>query len=132
MKYNGPKVKLSRKLGVALTPKAGKYMEKKPYGPGQHGPTKFRRDKMSDYKRQLVEKQRLRAQYNIHERQMRNYYKKAAQKSGSTSENLIQMLESRLDAVVLRGGLARTIFCNNERSVSLNCGLCVSKAATDY
>lgn len=65
---------------------------------------------MSDYKRQLLEKQRLKAQYNISEKQLLNYYKKASRKSGNTSDNLIQMLESRLDAVVVRGGLARTIY----------------------
>ena len=109
MKFNGSKVKLSRQLGVALTPKAAQIMENKAYPPGQHGPSK-RQGKMSDYKRQLLEKQRLRAQYNIHERQLLNYYKKAARKTGNTSDNLIQMLERRLDAVVLRGGLARTIY----------------------
>ena len=110
MKYNGPKVKLSRQLGTPLSPKAARLMEKKPYPPGQHGPSKRVDGKMSDYKRQLLEKQRLRAQYNISEKQLLNYYKKATRKSGNTSDNLIQSLESRLDAIVLRGGLARTIY----------------------
>lgn len=110
MKYNGPKIKLSRQLGVALTPKASKYMERKPHAPGQHGLSRQRRAKVSDYKKQLVEKQKLRWQYNISEKQMLNYYKKSAQKSGNTSDNLAEALETRLDAVVLRGGLARTIF----------------------
>lgn len=110
MKFTGPKVKLSRQLGIALTPKASKYLERKPHPPGQHGRTRRRNAKMSDYKRQLLEKQKLRAQYNIHERQMRNYYRKASRKTGSTADNLIQLLESRLDAMVLRGGLARTIY----------------------
>lgn len=108
MNYTGPKVKLSRKIGVSLTPKAGKYMEKKPYGPGQHGQS--RRSRMSDYKKQLMEKQKLRYQYNISEKQMRNAYDKANRMKGTTPENLILLLESRLDAVVLRGGLARSIF----------------------
>ena len=69
MKYTGPKVRLSRQLGLALTPKAGKVMENKPYPPGQHGQTKRFGRKMSDYKRQLMEKQRLRAQYNISRRE---------------------------------------------------------------
>ncbi len=111
MKYTGPKVRISRRLGVALTPKAAKVMERKPYAPGQHGPqSQYKRSRPSPYKEQLVEKQKLRAQYNIHEKQLRNYYKKATQKDGNTADNLVGMLESRLDSVVLRGGLARTIY----------------------
>lgn len=111
MKYTGPKVKLSRRLGIPLTAKAAKVMEKKPYPPGQHGPAKqFRRGRQSAYERQLLEKQRLRGQYNISEKQLRNYYKKAIKRSGNTGENLVQLLESRLDAIVLRGGLASTIY----------------------
>jgi small subunit ribosomal protein S4 len=109
MKYTGPKVKLSRKLGIALTPKAQKYMERKPYPPGQHGPEK-RRAKLSDYGRQLLEKQRLRFQYNVHERQLRRYYEEASRMPGNTADNLIQLLERRLDALVLRAGFARTIY----------------------
>jgi small subunit ribosomal protein S4 len=111
MKYTGPKAKLSRSLGIALTPKAARIMERRPGPPGQHGGVqRGRPQRMSDYKRQLMEKQRLRAQYNIHERQMRNYFRKAARRKGTTPENLIYALESRLDAVVLRGGLAPTIY----------------------
>lgn len=112
MKYTGPKAKLSRSLGIALTPKAARVMERRPNLPGQHGAEqqRGRPRRASDYKRQLVEKQRLRAQYNIHERQMRNYFRKAALRKGNTPENLIHALESRLDAVVLRGGLAPTIY----------------------
>lgn len=111
MKYTGPKAKLSRSLGIALTPKAGRIMGRRPNPPGQHG-TERRGGprRVSDYKRQLLEKQRLRAQYNIHERQMRNYFRRAAQRTGNTPENLIHALETRLDAVVLRGGLAPTIY----------------------
>jgi small subunit ribosomal protein S4 len=110
MNKTGPKVKLSRALGIALTPKAAKVMEKKPHPPGAHGRVQNFRRKLSDYKRQLVEKQKLRAQYNIHERQLRNYFDKAQRKKGNSGDNLLQMLEMRLDAVVLRGGLARTIY----------------------
>lgn len=110
MKYVGPKVKLSRQLGIPLTPKAAQVMEKKSYPPGQHGRYQQYRRKESDFKRQLLEKQRLRAQYNIHERQLRNYFKKAAAQMGNTVENLLQLLETRLDTVVLRAGLARTIY----------------------
>lgn len=110
-KYTGPKVRVARKLGVALTPKAAKVMEKKPYPPGMHGPAKqFSRSRPSPYKEQLIEKQKLRAQYNVHEKQMVNYYKKAQKQEGNTGENLLQLLESRLDAIVLRGNLARTIY----------------------
>lgn len=110
MNKTGPKVKLSRSLGIALTPKAAKVMEKKPHPPGEHGRAQNFRRKLSDYKRQLMEKQKLRAQYNIHERQLRNYFDKAQRKKGNTGDNLLQMLETRLDAVVLRGGFARTIY----------------------
>lgn len=110
MNYTGPKVKLSRALGIPLTPKGARVMAKKPHPPGAHGTTQTFRRKMSDYKRQLVEKQKLRAQYNIHERQLRNYFQKALKASGNTGENLLRLLELRLDMVVLRGGLARTIY----------------------
>ncbi len=110
MKFNGSKVKKSRSLGIPLTPKAERYLNKRPYPPGQHGLSQqMRRRKMSPYKMQLMEKQKLRAQYNIHERQMRNYYKKASRK-GDMINSLVQLLEARLDAVVLRGGLARSIY----------------------
>ena len=110
MNRTGPKVRISRALGIALTPKAAKVMEKKPHPPGEHGRVQNFRRKVSDYKRQLMEKQKLRAQYNIHERQMRNYFTKAHSKKGNTGDNLLQMLEMRLDAVVLRGGFATTIY----------------------
>lgn len=109
MKYTGPKAKLSRRLGIAITPKTQKYLETRPTPPGMHGRSR-RPGKMSDYGRQLVEKQRLRFQYNISEKQLRNYYHKASKKSGSTPDNLIHLLESRLDALVLRAGFARSIF----------------------
>lgn len=114
MKFIGPKVKLSRKLGIALTPKAVKYMEKRPYPPGQHGAAKGTRPPKSEYGKQLLEKQRLRFQYNVSERQMRNYFRKALRNKGATGEVLIQLLESRLDAVVLRAGFARTIYASRQ------------------
>lgn len=110
MNYTGPKVRQSRRLSITITPKADKVMQKKNYPPGQHGSGGMRRGKESIYKRQLMEKQRLRTFYNIHERQMRNCYRKAARRSTNTAEAIIEMLESRLDAVVTRGGLARTIY----------------------
>jgi small subunit ribosomal protein S4 len=104
MNLHGPKVKISRWLGVAITAKAARVLEKRPGGAGIRG---FR--KPSVYKRQLIEKQRLRAQDMISERQMRNYFRKALKKIGNTEENLLVMLESRLTTVVLRAGIASTI-----------------------
>ena len=101
------KTRLSRALGIALTPKAAKYMEKRPYGPGQHGRTKRKTD--SDYSVRLREKQRLRAQYGIRETQLRNTFKEAKRTAGLTGENLVELLEMRLDALVLRSGIARTV-----------------------
>lgn len=109
MKYTGPKVKISRKLGLNITPKAGKVTQKKPYPPGAHGNSK-RRSKQSDYGRQLMEKQRLRLQYNISESHMRKNYKEATRLPGNTADLMIQLLESRLDSLVLRAGFASTIY----------------------
>lgn len=108
MKRRGPKVKLARQLGIALTPKAAKVMENRPNPPGQHGATPRR--KVSGYKKQLVEKQRLRAQYNVSERQLENAFGEATRQSGNTGIRLLQLLEMRLDAVVLRAGFVRTIY----------------------
>ncbi|RBM23996.1 30S ribosomal protein S4 [Streptomyces sp. PT12] len=102
-----PKIKKSRALGIALTPKAVKYFEKRPYPPGEHGRG---RKQTSDYKVRLLEKQRLRAQYDISERQMVRAYERARKVEGKTGEALIVELERRLDALVLRSGLARTIY----------------------
>jgi small subunit ribosomal protein S4 len=96
-------------LDIALSPKAAKYMERRPYPPGVHGPKKTRRRKASDYKLQLMEKQRLRFQYNISEKQLRNYVRKAVKKSGNAADNLSRMLETRLDAMVFRGGFVPTM-----------------------
>jgi small subunit ribosomal protein S4 len=109
MKYTGPKIKKARRLGIALTPKSEKYLERRPNPPGQHGPSR-RRGKQSDYGRQLTEKQRLRYQYNLSEKQLRNVFAKAVRKPGNTGEVMLQMLESRLDTVILRAGMARTIY----------------------
>ncbi|MER6498633.1 30S ribosomal protein S4 [Streptomyces sp. NPDC001455] len=102
-----PKVKKSRALGIALTPKAVKYFEARPYPPGEHGRG---RKQNSDYKVRLLEKQRLRAQYDISERQMVRAYDRAKKAEGKTGEALVVELERRLDALVLRSGLARTIY----------------------
>ena len=100
------KVRQSRALGIALTPKAARYLEKRPYGPGQHGRTKRKSD--SDYAVRLREKQRLRAQYGIREKQLVIAFKEAKRQDGLTGENLVELLEMRLDALVLRAGFART------------------------
>ena len=100
-------VRKSRALGIPLTPKAEKYFERRPYGPGQHGRARKKAD--SDYAVRLREKQRLRAQYNIREKQMRRAYTEAKRLEGQTGENLVRLLETRLDALVLRAGFARTI-----------------------
>ncbi|NHC47008.1 30S ribosomal protein S4 [Motilibacter aurantiacus] len=108
MNTSRPKVKRSRALGIPLTPKCVKYFEARPYPPGQHGRG---RKQASDYKVRLLEKQRLRAQYDISEKQLRNAFDKASKVVGKkTGEALVADLETRLDAVVLRAGFARTIY----------------------
>ncbi|MGY1454860.1 30S ribosomal protein S4 [Streptomyces sp. SS8] len=107
MNQSRPKVKKSRALGIALTPKAVKYFEQRPYPPGEHGRG---RKQNSDYKVRLLEKQRLRAQYDISERQMARAYDRARKAEGKTGEALVVELERRLDALVLRSGIARTIY----------------------
>ncbi|MEV7971888.1 30S ribosomal protein S4 [Cellulomonas sp. NPDC089187] len=100
-------VRLSRALGLALTPKAVKHFEKRPYPPGEHG--RARRRTESDYAVRLREKQRLRAQYALREKQMVRAYEAARKAPGLTGEALVEDLETRLDALVLRAGFARTI-----------------------
>jgi small subunit ribosomal protein S4 len=111
----GPKVRIARALGIALTPKAARIMERRPNPPGQHGATTRR--KVSDYKKQLLEKQRLRAQYNISERQLQNAFTEATRQRGNTGVNLVRLLELRLDAVVLRAGFVRTIYAARQAVV---------------
>jgi small subunit ribosomal protein S4 len=99
-------VRLSRALGIALTPKAVKHFEKRPYPPGEHG--RARRRTESDYAVRLREKQRLRAQYGLREKQMARAFEDARKAPGLTGEALVELLEVRLDALVLRAGFART------------------------
>lgn len=112
VKKGRAKVKLSRRLGVALTTKAARIMVKRPRPPGMRA--KAARRRVSDYARQLTEKQKLRAYYNIDERQMLNYFTRARARANSKGINLvdalIQLLEARLDAIVMRGGLAPTVY----------------------
>ncbi|WP_403024886.1 30S ribosomal protein S4 [Salinibacterium sp. GXW1014] len=100
------KTKLSRALGIPLTPKAAKGFEKRPYPPGEHGRTKRKTD--SDYAVRLREKQRLRAQYGIREAQLRIAFNEARRTEGLTGENLVELLEMRLDAILVRAAIART------------------------
>ncbi|GAA4716898.1 30S ribosomal protein S4 [Phytohabitans rumicis] len=102
-----PKARISRALGIPLTRKDTKYFERRPYPPGMHGRS---RRKTSDYQVRLLEKQRLRFQYNIREGQLRRVFDEAHRSTGKTGERLVTLLERRLDAVVARAGLARTIY----------------------
>ncbi|MFJ7974579.1 30S ribosomal protein S4 [Peribacillus sp. JNUCC 23] len=104
-RYTGPSWKLSRRLGISLTG-TGKELEKRPYAPGQHGPNQ--RKKLSEYGLQLQEKQKLRHMYGVTERQFRSLFDRAGKLQGVHGENFMILLESRLDNVVYRLGLART------------------------
>lgn len=108
-RYLGPKCKLSRREGTDLLLKSGvRSLESKcnlEVPPGQHG---AKRPRLTDYTQQLRAKQKLKRIYGILEKQFRNYYKKAARQKGSTGENLVQLLERRLDNIVYRMGFATT------------------------
>jgi len=108
-RYIGPKCKLSRREGTDLFLKSGvRSLDDKCNAetvPGQHG---NRRARLSDYGVQLREKQKVRRMYGVLEKQFRNYYKEAARMKGATGENLLQLLESRLDNVVYRIGFGAT------------------------
>ena len=108
-RYIGPKCRLARREGTDLELKSGaRPIESKcdlKTAPGQHV---ARRGRLSDYGNQLREKQKLKRLYGVLERQFRNYYKKASQRKGSTGENLLQLLEQRLDNVVYRMGFGST------------------------
>lgn len=107
MNSSRPKTKRSRALGIPLTPKCVRYFERRPYPPGVHGRG---RKQTSDYKTRLLEKQRLRAQYNVSEKQLRRAFERSTRGEGRTGDTLLADLETRLDAVVLRAGFARTIY----------------------
>ena len=103
------KHKVDRRLKVNLWGRPKSPFNKRAYGPGQHGQTKS--SKPSDFGVQLQAKQKLKCYYgNMNERQFRNMYKKAIMKKGDSAENLIGLLERRLDAIVYRAKLATTIF----------------------
>ncbi|NLY80498.1 MAG: 30S ribosomal protein S4 [Lysinibacillus sp.] len=104
-RYTGPSWKISRRLGISLSG-TGKEIERRPYAPGQHGPAQ--RKKLTEYGLQLQEKQKLRHMYGMSERQFRNLFVKAGKMKGVHGENFMILLESRLDNLVYRLGLART------------------------
>jgi small subunit ribosomal protein S4 len=104
-RYRGPKAKIARKFNDPIFGPS-KALQKKPYPPGQHG--KGRRKKQSEYAVQLAEKQKAKYTYGVLERQFANLFDKASRKDGITGENLLQLLEARLDNTVFRLGIANT------------------------
>jgi small subunit ribosomal protein S4 len=105
-RYTGPKTRISRRFGVALFGPS-KALERKNYGPGMHGPKGSRR-KQSEYAVALAEKQKLRYQYGVLEKQFRRYFGIASTRRGVTGEILLQLLETRLDNVIYRLGFANS------------------------
>ena len=103
-RYTGPKTRISRKFGEPILGN-GKYLSKNSFPPGQHGPSK-KRKAPGEYAIQLKEKQKAKYTYGVLERQFRNTFEEAARMKGVTGENLIKLLESRLDNTVFRLGLA--------------------------
>lgn len=107
-RYTGPREKIARRFGVALFGPS-KALELRNFPPGQHGVRNARR-KVSDYGVALIEKQKLRFQYGVLEKQFRRFFAEAQRRKGVTGENLLQMLELRLDNVAFRMGFANTRF----------------------
>lgn len=103
-RYTGPITKKSRRFGVDLVG-GDQAFERRPYPPGMHGRGRV---KESEYRNQLIEKQKARFTYGVLEKQFRKYYEEANRRPGKTGDNLLQMLECRLDSVVYRAGFART------------------------
>ena len=103
-RYTGPLTKKSRRLGIDLVGGDAAF-EKRPYPPGQHGRARV---KESEYRNQLLEKQKARYTYGVLEKQFRKYYELASRRPGKTGDNLLQILESRLDNVVYRAGYAES------------------------
>ena len=104
-RYTGPRTKVSRRSRKLLDENKAKYFDRRPYPPGDHGRGRIRE---SQYLVQLREKQKLRHIYGVLEKQFRRYYKEANRRNEITGTALLQILESRLDNVVYRAGLART------------------------
>lgn len=106
-RYRGPVGKVSRRLGLGISEKGQRILNRRPFPPGQHGPN-ARRRQVSDYGLQLMEKQKARYAYGVLEKQFRRLFDKASRLGGVTGENLLSLLERRLDNVVYRLGLATT------------------------
>lgn len=108
-RYTGPKVRISRRLGINVfeNAKGTKALERRPFPPGAHGRTR-RRSSEGEYLNQLQEKQKAKYIYGVLERQFRNIYEEAVRLSGPTGENILRLLELRLDNVVYRAGWAAT------------------------
>ena len=108
-RYTGPKVRISRRLGVNIfeNTKGSKALERRPFPPGHHGRSR-RKGAGSEYLAQLQEKQKAKYIYGLLERQFSNTFEKAARKGGITGENLLKLLEARLDNTVYRLGIAPT------------------------
>jgi len=108
-RYTGPKVRISRRLGINVfeNAKGAKALERRPFPPGTHGRTR-RRGNTSEYLLQLQEKQKAKYIYGVLERQFRKAYEEATRLSGPTGENLLRLLECRLDNVVYRAGWGST------------------------
>ena len=105
-RFTGPRLKVQRALGTELPGLSAKKPERRPYPPGQHGQA---RKKLSEYALRLQEKQKVRLNYGVTERQLRHLMEEARASSGTTGHKLIELLERRLDNVVFRAGFARTI-----------------------
>ncbi len=111
-RYRGPREKIARRFGVALFGPS-KALELRNFPPGQHGARNTRR-KMSEYGIAMAEKQKLRFQYGVLEKQFRLYFAEAQRRKGVTGENLLQLLEMRLDNIVYRMGFANTRFASRQ------------------
>ena len=109
-RYTGPRARISRRLGANIFGTKGEELalEKRPYPPGMHGRTRRRGNNNTEYLFQLQEKQKARFSYGLNERQFRKIYDEANRRDGVTGENMLRLLELRLDNVVYRGGLAAT------------------------
>ena len=126
-RYTGPSTKIARKFGEPIYG-ADKYYEKRNFPPGQHGAARKRGRKTTEYGNQLKEKQKVKYMYGVLERQFRNTYDKASRMAGQKGENLIFLLESLLDNIVYRLGIAPTRAAARQlvlhRHITLNGAIC--------
>ena len=126
-RYTGPSTEIARKFGEPIYG-ADKYYEKRNFPPGQHGAARKRGRKTTEYGNQLKEKQKVKYMYGVLERQFRNTYDRASRMAGQKGENLIFLLESRLDNIVYRLGIAPTRAAARQlvlhRHITLNGAIC--------